>query len=119
MIKTIIKEMAIVLLLIIAIILLLAIVLYDYMPTSKITPAKVVAYEMTNEIKEEIANSTVAEAENIVKTYVITSTDLGTYESNDRYEKGKDNPFAISSDYKMSNTISNSVIDDENSIKVK
>ena len=87
MIKTIMKEFSIVLLLIIVIGLLLVIVFYDYMPTSKIVPANVVAYEMPNEIKEELTNSTVVETENIVKTYVITSTDLGAYEATDNYEK--------------------------------
>lgn len=115
MIKTIMKEFSIVLLLIIVIGLLLVIVFYDYMPTSKIVPANVVAYEMPNEIKEELTNSTVVETENIVKTYVITSTDLGAYEATDNYEKGKNNPFAISNDYKSSVVTSTNSTNNESS----
>ena len=113
MIKTIMKEFSIVLLLIIAIGLLLAIVFYDYMPTSTIVPANVVAYEMPNEIKEELTNSTVGETESVVKTYVITSTDLGVYESADNYEKGKENPFAISSEYTANVVTSTNSIENE------
>lgn len=102
--KTILKEFLIVLLLIIAIGILLTIVFYDYMPTSKIIPAKVVPYEMPNEIKEELVHTAENPTENIVKTYVVTSTDLGVYEKTDNYDKGKENPFAIASDSVIGNT---------------
>lgn len=120
MIKTIIKETAIVLLLVIAIGLLLAIVFYDYMPTSKVIPAKVVAHELPNEVEEELKNTVVSTTENIVKTYVITSKDLGAYESNDKYDKGKENPFAITSDstLKYNNTI-NSIDEEKETYKGK
>lgn len=95
MVKKIIKEIIITILLIIVIGLGLAIILYDYMPSGKIVPATAVAYEMPNEIKNEITVSDVMATENVVRTYSISAKDLDVYEYTNNYDKGKENPFAI------------------------
>lgn len=93
MVKTIIKEIGIVILLLLAIALLLAIVLYDYIPNNKIVPVKIQAYEVSEDIKQEL-NDAIPTEQNIVKTYYIDSTDLDLYEDTNEYDKGKPNPFA-------------------------
>lgn len=95
MTKTIIKEFFIVLLMIVAIGLLLAFVFYDYIPLNKTVPVKVKAYEMPQEIEDEIGKNAIADEQTIVKTYTIESTDLSLYESNKDYDAGKYNPFAL------------------------
>ena len=93
MTKTIIKEIGIVLLLLIAIILIFAIIFYDYIPSNKTVPIKIQAYNMPEDIQNELADA-FTEGENIVKTFYIDSTDLDSYESTNDYDKGKANPFA-------------------------
>lgn len=91
--KTIIKEIGIVLLLLLAVSLLLAIVFYDYIPNNKTVPVKIQAYDVPEDIKEELSEAGLNE-QNIVRTYYIDSTDLDLYESTNNYDKGKANPFA-------------------------
>lgn len=91
--KTIIKEIGIVLLLLLAVSLLLAIVFYDYIPNNKTVPVKIQAYDVPEDIKEELSEAGLNE-QNIVRTYYIDSTDLDLYESTNDYDKGKANPFA-------------------------
>lgn len=100
--KAIIKETAIILLLLVVIILIFGILFYDYIPINKIAPAKVQAYELEQNVQNELADTLSSESQNIVKTYYIDSSDLSVYESSKDYEKGKQDPFAS---YKT-NTIS-------------
>lgn len=93
MAKTVIKETLIVILLIVVIMVLLAILLYDYIPTNKTLPKEVQAYEMPQEINEELKATVSQKNENIIKTYYIDSSDLSVYESKKDYDKGKVNPF--------------------------
>jgi len=93
MAKTIIKEIGIVILLLVAVALLLAIVFYDYIPNNKTIPVKIQAYEVPEDIKQELGNS-ISDEQNIVRTYYIDSTDLDLYEATNDYDKGKANPFA-------------------------
>lgn len=95
MLKSVFKEIAIILLLILAIIILLAVLFYDYMPSSKTVPAKVEAYELSEDIKTELEkelNNT--NSEEIIKTYQLDAMDLEHYEKTKEYNKGKVNPFA-------------------------
>ena len=95
MIKSILKEIVIILLLILAIILLLGILFYDYMPTSKIVPSKVEEYALEEEVQEELAKElNNVNSEEIIKTYVLDATDLELYERTKEYNKGKVNPFS-------------------------
>lgn len=93
MAKSIIKELIIVLLLLLAILLVLGIFLYDYIPTSKIVP-KVEAYQVPNNIKQELENSVSEEEKTTQIVYEIDGTDLKNYEKSKDYQKGKVNPFS-------------------------
>lgn len=106
MTKTIIKEIGIVLLLLIAIILIFAIIFYDYIPSNKTVPIKIQAYNMPEDIQNELADA-FTEGENIVKTFYIDSTDLDSYESTNDYDKGKANPFADYSEESKNTTQNN------------
>ncbi len=112
MVKKIIKETGIVILLLIAVVLLLAIVFYDYIPNNKTVPIKIQAYDIPEDIKQELQNS-VPNEQNIVRTYYIDSSDLNLYESTNDYDKGKANPFA---DYSIDTTegSTNSTVNNDN-----
>ena len=92
--KSVIKEIIIVLFLLLAIILVLGVFLYDYIPTSKIVP-KIEQYQVPNNIKEEIQNSindTEEKQPQIV--YEVNGQDLKNAEKSKDYQKGKVNPFS-------------------------
>ena len=95
MIKSVLKEIVIIVLLTAAIVLLLGILFYDYMPTSKVIPSKVQEYaidkDVEAELEKELNNSN---SEEIVKTYLLDATDLAAYEKTKEYNKGKQNPFS-------------------------
>jgi len=95
MVKSIFKEIIIVLLLITVILLILGIMLYDYNPITKKVPEKVEGYQLSKEMEIEL-NETIdaMKTQNIVMTYEVTSTDLKKYERTKDYDKGKINPFA-------------------------
>ena len=93
MLKTILKETGIVILLLVVVTLLLAILFYDYIPSNKIVPVKIQAYDVPEEIEQELEEAIPTE-QNIVSTYYIDSMDLNLYEDTNEYDKGKPNPFA-------------------------
>ncbi len=92
MVKSIIKEIIIILLLLTAIILALGVFFYDYIPTNKTIPS-VATYTTSESIQEEL-NEQITENETVLVTYQITSADLNTYEKTNEYTKGKVNPFS-------------------------
>lgn len=106
MIKGIAKEMIIVILLLIVIALILGIVFYDYIPSNKTVPVKEKSYAFPDDIREEL-NENFEDAQNIVETYYIDSTDLNAYESKKDYDKGKANPFADYSNKSATNSTNN------------
>lgn len=92
MIKSIFKEVFIMLLVCVAIVLILGVLLYDYIPNNKVVPSKV-AYKTPENVQEEIAvEITEYEKTNIV--YEITDSDLNLYKSTKSYNPGKADPFA-------------------------
>lgn len=99
--KSILKEIAIIVLLCVAIGLILCVILYNYLPNNVTLPSNVEAYEEPNEIKNEI-NEEIVEypKQNIV--FEITDSDLTLYKQSQSYNPGKSDPFA------SSNTTSNS-----------
>ncbi len=105
MIKSVIKEIVIILLLSIAIILILGILFYDYIPINKVIPEKE-AYITPDEVKNEIEEE-ITESEKIEVTYEVTDSDLNIYKQSGSYSEGKANPFALSSE-------NNSNIENEN-----
>lgn len=93
--KSVFKEIIIVLLLIFIILLILGILFYEYVPSGKIIPEKVAEYAMEEEIKQELdSNLNNTESDKIIRTYQLDSTDIANYEKNKEYNKGKVNPFA-------------------------
>lgn len=95
MIKSVIKEIFIILLLSIAILLVLGILFYDYIPTNRVVPTKK-AYSTPEEVKNEIEEE-VTETEKVEVSYEVTDADLNIYKQTGSYTEGKANPFALES----------------------
>lgn len=95
MIKSIIKEIIIMLLLCVAILLILGILFYDYIPTNKVIPTKE-AYSTPENVKAEIEEE-ITEVEKTEISYEITDADLNIYKQSSSYRPGKSNPFALQS----------------------
>ena len=95
MLKSVIKEVFIILLLSIAILLVLGILFYDYIPTTRVVPTKK-AYSTPEEVKNEIEEE-VTETEKIEVSYEVTDADLNIYKQTGSYTEGKANPFILGS----------------------
>lgn len=94
MVKSVIKEIFIIILLILAILLVLGVMFYDYRPSTKTIPTAVAEYRLSADIQEELDETIKAsEVQNIIKTYYIDASDLKVYQQSKAYEKGKPNPF--------------------------
>lgn len=93
MLKSVLKEIFIILLLSIAILLILGILLYDYIPINRVIPereAYVTPAEVENELEENIT-----EAKPLNITYEVTDADLDRYKQTGTYIEGKVNPFEL------------------------
>lgn len=95
MVKSIIKEIIIMLLLCVAILLILGVLFYDYIPSNKVVPSKI-AYSTPENIQEEI-NEEVIEANKTKITYEVTDADLNIYKQSNSYVPGKRDPFSMES----------------------
>ena len=104
MIKSIIKEIFIMLLLCIAIVLILGILFYDYIPTNKVVPSKE-AYLTPENVKLEI-DEQITEIEKTEISYEITDSDLNIYKQTSSYKPGKKDPFSLTAET-VGNTNSN------------
>ena len=93
MVKSMIKEIIIMLLLCLAILLLLGILLYEYVPMTKTIPNPV-SYTTPNNIKQELADSDNLDESEIIMTYEVDATDLNNYSTIQNYKPGKANPFS-------------------------
>ena len=96
MLKSVIKEIFIILLLSIAIVLILGILFYDYIPINKVIPDRE-AYTTPENVRNEI-DETITEAEKVEVTYEVTDADLNSYKQTGTYTEGKANPFALESE---------------------
>ena len=96
MLKSVIKEIFIILLLSIAILLILGILFYDYIPINKVVPEKE-AYVTPENVRNEI-DETISETEKIEVTYEVTDSDLNIYKQSGSYTEGKANPFSLESE---------------------
>lgn len=92
MVRSIIKEIIIILLLLIAIILALGVLFYDYIPTNRAIPS-VGTYSTAESIQTEL-DEKITQDETVLVTYEITASDLKTLEKTKDYTKGKSNPFS-------------------------
>lgn len=102
MVKSVIKEIFIMLLLCIAIVLILGILFYDFIPTNRVIPAKE-AYVTPNDIKEEI-NEQITEIEKTEISYEVTDADLNLYKKSSSYRPGKKDPFSLTETSGTTNT---------------
>ena len=94
-----------------AVCLILGVVFYDYIPTNKVIPSQVQAYQTSNTIKDEISQGVSNyEAGNYI--FEITDSDLSLYRQSDSYDPGKANPFASSA--LSVNTTTNTVAEGTN-----
>lgn len=95
MFKSVLKEIIIILLLIVVILLLAGVLFYNYIPSSKVVPEKVQEYALADDIKEELQQELQEiDSDKIVKTYQVDARDIKNYEKENKYNKGKINPFA-------------------------
>ena len=94
--KSVLKEIIIILLLCCAICLILGVVFYDYIPTNKVIPSTVEPYTTSNTIKEVI-NQEITEFQKQTIVMEITDSDLKIHKQERSYDSGKINPFAKSS----------------------
>jgi len=101
--KNILKEISIFVLIIAAIILVLSVLLYDYIPTSKVVP-QTISYTTPENLKAEIKEEIIEDNKEVIITYEIDSTDLKEYQNTSSYVPGKQNPFAAYSGETPSNT---------------
>jgi len=90
--KNILKEIFIFVLIILAIILVLGVLLYDYIPTSKVVPTGI-EYKTPENLKEEIEEELIENTSQIIISYEIDKEDLNVYQANSNYVPGKINPF--------------------------
>lgn len=110
MIKSILKEIIIVLLLCAIILFVLGILFYDYNPINKVVPNKIaytVPENVRNELQENVQNTLSVEN----KVYTIEGSDLNIYKKSKTYNPSKENPFASTS------TEESNVTTSENTIK--
>lgn len=110
MLKSVIKEVIIMLLLCIAIILVLGVIFYNYIPTNKTIPSKLEAYTTPENIQSEI-EQVISETEKEEITYTIDAADLKIYEQADAYSTGKANPFSAIVDETQENNNANSNVE--------
>jgi len=95
MVKKIIKELAIIILLLVAIGLAFCVIFYEYNTVNIVVPKKAEAYELPEDTKTELEETLKAkDSQELIKTYIVDANDLRLYENSNDYEKGKVNPFA-------------------------
>ena len=95
MVKSVIKEIFIMLLLCIAIVLILGVIFYNYIPTNKAIPNKLAEYTTPENINSKIEEVTLENKTEEI-TYQIDSTDLKLDRETHGYTTGKVNPFSAS-----------------------
>lgn len=95
MVKSIIKEIFIMLLLCVAIVLVLGVIFYDYIPANKAVPNKLATYTTPENIQAEI-DEEITEMNKVEVSYEITGADLSLYKQTNSYTIGKPDPFSAS-----------------------
>ena len=95
MIKSIFKEICIMILLCIAIVLVLGVIFYDSIPTNKVVPNKLSAYTTPENVRTEI-DETITGVNKVEVSYEITGSDLNLYKQTHSYTAGKPDPFSAS-----------------------
>ena len=94
MVKSILKEVFIILLLSIAILLILGILFYEYIPINRVIP-EAEAYTTPENVLQELNENITESSEKVEVTYEVTDADLNIYKQAGSYTEGKANPFAL------------------------
>lgn len=94
MVKSILKEVFIILLLSIAILLILGILFYEYIPINRVIP-EAEAYTTPENVLQELNENITESSEKVEVTYEVTDADLNIYKQTGSYTEGKANPFAL------------------------
>lgn len=89
----IIKDLIISILVVICIVLILSVIFYDKISLSKVIPESQ-EYLLTDEMQQELEETNLDDAQEVVTKYYIDAADLKKYEKTKEYNKGKQNPFA-------------------------
>ncbi len=95
MVKSILKEVCIMLLLCAAIVLVLGVVFYDSIPSNKVVPNKLEAYTTPENIQSKIEEK-ISGMNKVEVSYEITNSDLKLYKQTNSYTPGKPDPFSAS-----------------------
>lgn len=111
--KSVIKEIAIMLLLLAAIVLGLGVLFYDYIPSSKVVPT-ILEYKTPDNITEELSETITNNSEEVLITYEVDSKDLKIYEKTKDYNAGNPNPFSYYTTGTNTNS-TNTINNDKNS----
>ena len=101
-IKSIFKEICIMILLCVAIVLVLGVIFYDSIPSNKVVPNKLSAYTTPENVVTEI-NEEIAAMNKVEVTYEIKGSDLTLYKQTHSYTSGKPDPFSASTSTNTSN----------------
>ena len=112
MVKSILKEICIILLFSVAILLILGIIFYEYIPINQTVPTRE-AYVTSENVKAEI-DENIKSSEKIEVTYEITDSDLNVYRQSGSYTEGKVNPFSLESGTQTNTNPDNNGSDNEN-----
>ena len=115
MVKSIIKEIIIMLLLCVAILLILGVLFYDYIPSNKVVPSKI-AYSTPENIQEEIEEE-VIEANKTKITYEVTDADLNIYKQSNSYVPGKRDPFSVEETQPTENATGGTATNNEETVE--
>lgn len=101
-IKSIFKEICIMILLCVAIVLVLGVIFYDSLPQNKVVPNKLEAYRTEENVSTEI-NEEIVAMNKVEITYEIKGSDLTLYKQSHSYTPGKPDPFSASTSTNTSN----------------
>lgn len=102
MVKSILKEICIMLLLCVAIVLILGVIFYDSIPSNKAVPNKLSAYTTSENVQSEI-DAEVLGMNKVEVSYEITGSDLTLYKQTHSYAPGKPDPFSASTSTNVAN----------------
>ena len=93
MVKSVLREVFFMFLIIVAILFGLGVLFYDHIPINKVVPNKV-SYKVSEDIKEELETSVeLQEMQEQTISYSVSAHDLRQYEQSGDYVKGNPNPF--------------------------
>lgn len=94
MAKEVFKQILIGILIVLLIALVLAIIFYQFIPTNKVIPTDVTAYQTPESVRAEInENVTEQEFTSVNEVFEITDSDLSIYQAKKSYNPGKSDPF--------------------------